>query len=399
MSTAPQASQDASVRGMRRVPSIAIVRQRYSPFGGGEEIIRQAAELLSSDGQVDVSIVAREWNGEQSEEVKFVRCNPPYWGRFLRELTFCLRASSLARNHFDILQSHERVPGAHVYRAGDGVYRNWVRNYLRVMPPWRRWVARCSPFHLLLLTLERRMYHAPELRAVIANSQMVADEIAQEFPHVKGRVHVIWNGVDCSRFSPELRGRHRHEVLGRHGLRENQRVAVFLGSGWIRKGLITAIYALGAMPDDVRLLVVGHDKRRGQFERVVRQLGLGDRVVFAGPRRDPEAYLGCADALVLPSLYDAMPNSVLEAMAVGIPVVVSSHTGAAHLVKLGHCGEVCDPFERDEWGPALERALDQDARQRWGDAARAVALQHTMERMASEWLALYRTLIDIGGRR
>jgi UDP-glucose:(heptosyl)LPS alpha-1,3-glucosyltransferase len=377
------------------VPAIAIVRQRYTPFGGGEEIIRQAAELLSSDGGVELSVVAREWSGEQSGNVRFVRCDPPFWGRIMRDVGFCRRASALTKGQYDIVQSHERVRDSDIYRAGDGAYRCWLDNYIRASPWWRRLLLRLSLFHRVTLAMEKRMYASRSLKAVIANSQMVAEDIGRHFPSVRDRIHVIWNGVDCTRFFPGLRARHRHAVLQRHGLSESHRVVVFLGSGWIRKGLITAIHAIAEMPVDVRLMVVGHEKNRRKYEQAAGRLGVLGRVVFAGPRHDPEAYLGCADALVLPSVYDAMPNSVLEAMAAAVPVVVSTHTGAAHLVTASQGGVVCDPFVCGQWAPALHRVLEVGARQQMGAAGRSVAMAHSMERMASEWMSLYRTLLGL----
>jgi UDP-glucose:(heptosyl)LPS alpha-1,3-glucosyltransferase len=373
-------------------PSIAILRQRYSPFGGGEEIIRQAADALELSGKASISVISRDWSPRQVDGVRFIRCDPPHWGRLMRELSFCSQSLRLARDGFDIVQSHERIPGTDVYRAGDGVYVRWLKNYMRVIPAWRRWSTRASPFHLSALALERKIYASPKLSAVIANSQMVADDIAHYFPHAKHLVRVIWNGVDVQRFSPTLR-QQRAEVLRRHGLRDSSRVILFLGSGWVRKGLSAAIASLAHLGSDVHMIIVGRDRRQSMFTALAAKCGVTERVVFAGPREDPEAYLGAADALVLPSIYDPMPNSVLEAMATGIPVVVSSHTGAADLVRTNGCGLVCDPFVPEQWPAALSEALHPSSSKLMGDAGRKVALEHSLRRMTDEWLSLYRELL------
>ncbi len=375
------------------MPSVAILRQRYSPYGGGEEIIRQAADLLAREGLAKICVVTREWNDRQCPGVRTLLCDPPHVGRLLREVTFCRRSLPIARRHCQLVQSHERIPGADIYRAGDGVYRRWIENYSRALPSWRRWTLKASPFHRLAMAYERAIYRSPLLRAVIANSQMVADDIVEFFPDVREKVRVIWNGVDCDRFHPGLRDAHRSEVLERHGLRPDSRVALFLGSGWVRKGLSTAIAAIAGTPSDCRLLVVGRDRRQSMFVELASRLGVSDRVIFAGARRDPASYIGCADALVLPSIYDPMPNSCLEALAAGVPVVASSHTGARDLLATGACGLVRDPFKPADWPPALTEALSDGARATMGSAGRAVALQHSMQRMVRSWLDLYRELL------
>ena len=375
------------------MPSVAILRQRYSAYGGGEEIIRQAADLLTQQGLADICVVTRGWSDRQTSGVRTLVCDPPHFGRLLREITFCRKSLPMARRHCQLVQSHERIPGADIYRAGDGVYRRWIENYSRVLPPWRRWTLHASPFHRLAMAYERAIYASPLLRAVIANSQMVADDIAEFFPHVRQKVRVIWNGVDCERFHPGLRNAHRAAVLERHGLSPQSRIALFLGSGWVRKGLSTAIAAIAGTPPDSILLVVGRDRRQPRFVDLADRLGVSERVIFAGARRDPASYIGCADALVLPSIYDPMPNSCLEALAAGVPVLASSRTGVRDLLVAGSCGLVRDPFETTSWSNALTEALSDEARAKMGSAGRVVALEHSMHRMVSAWMDLYRELL------
>lgn len=375
-------------------PKVAIIRQRYSAFGGGEQIIRQAAEAMVRLGHAEVTIVSREWSDQHRPEgVRFLKCDPWHAGRLLRELTFFSAARRATRDGFDLVQSHERMPGTDVYRAGDGVYREWIAHYSAVLPPWRRALVRLSAFHAVALRLEKAIYSAPRLRAVIANSELVAHDIVKHFPHVASKITVIRNGVDCHRFHPGLRDAHRGEVLARHRLPESSRVLLFLGSGWVRKGLGTAMMAMRGLPSDVVLIVVGRDKRHSEFVELSARLGLAGRVVFAGPRSDPHAYLGACDALVLPSIYDPMPNSVLEAMAAGVPVTVSSHTGARDIVRDGIEGFVRDPHDVEGWTDALSSAVAAGARERMGSAGRRCALLHSMDSMAGKWTELYRRLL------
>src|SRR5690606_20818574 len=104
---------------------IAIIRQKDRPDGGGERFGAPAPQALGERG-VELTVLAREWSG--ADKVRVIPCNPPYRGRVGRERSFAEAACRMLRNHhFDLVQSHERVPCGDIYRAGDGVHREWLR--------------------------------------------------------------------------------------------------------------------------------------------------------------------------------------------------------------------------------------------------------------------------------
>ena len=105
---------------------LAIVRQKYTPFGGAERFVERALVALKSKN-VDVSIIAREWQGDAAGDIQGVRVNPFYLGRTWRDAGFAHAVQRLiAAGRFDLVQSHERIPGCDIYRAGDGVHATWL---------------------------------------------------------------------------------------------------------------------------------------------------------------------------------------------------------------------------------------------------------------------------------
>jgi len=122
------------------------------------------------------------------------------------------------------------------------------------------------------------------------------------------------------------------------------------------------------------LIVVGGDKAEARATTLARDLGIGDRVHFLGARDDVRPWYGAADAFVLPTLYDPFPNAALEAMACGLPVIVTSQCGSAELVNEGANGMVCNALDVASLAAFLGQ-LDPARARDMGVRARETAVQ------------------------
>jgi UDP-glucose:(heptosyl)LPS alpha-1,3-glucosyltransferase len=381
---------------------IAIVRQRYNPYGGAERFVARALAALAARG-VDATVVTRDWRGaEQADGYAVLRVAPFHIGRLMRDWGFAAAACArLARERFDLVQSHERLACCDVYRAGDGVHRVWLERRARDGGALARLAQALSPYHRYVLAAERRMFASPRLAAVICNSRMVAREIREHFGLPEGKLHVIYNGVDLARFHPGLLEAHRGALRAQLGIPEGAFVYLHVGSGFARKGVARALAALAALPDrDARLVVVGRDRDAAGMARLASRLGVAARVHFTGGQADVAPWYGMADAFVLATLYDPMPNAAVEALASGLPIVVTTQCGAAELVSAGASGEVCDAFDPASIARALQAvaAGDAEARRR---AARASVADLGLEAMGARLVALYEALLagKAGGAR
>jgi len=205
------------------------------------------------------------------------------------------------------------------------------------------------------------------------------------------RVHVVHCGVDLSASSPRT---HRSE--GRH--------VVFVGRLDEIKGvplLLDAVAAVRAHFPDVQLTLVGDGPDRVALEASVQRLGLTGCVTFTGYRTQAEVreILGTADVFVLPSFFEGIPVSLMEAMAGGVPVVASNLPGIAELVDDGVSGRLVRSGDTDALAAAIDGLLgDEELRARMGAAGRAkVADEFDLEQEA----ARLRTLLtaSLAGRR
>ena len=363
---------------------LAIVRQKYTAFGGAERFVERALEALRAK-EVDVSIVAREWQGD----LQGVRIDPFFLGRTWRDAGFARGVQRLlAQKRFDLVQSHERIPGCDIYRAGDGVHATWLE--LRNKP-----FDRLAPWHRYTLAAEAGMFRHPALRAVICNSHMVRDDIARRFGVGDEKLQVIYNGVDLDAFHPQLReehGRALRQKIG-VGLGDNGAVPVilFVGSGYERKGLPTLLHALSLMSrSDARLWVIGRDKHELLMRKLAQTLGVDERVLFLGAQADVKPFYGAADVFALPTIYDPFPNAALEALACGLPIVTTTTCGAAELVTSAN-GKVINAGDAAALAASLDALCAKAALMR--DAARASVAHLDLTQMAAQLVALYSRLI------
>ena len=372
---------------------LAIIRQRYTPYGGAERFIENALEALL-ERNVAITLYTRQWPETTLQLMEPQIVDPFHIGRLWRDWGFARAVSRrIARARPDLVQSHERLVGCDIFRAGDGLHAAWLEERLKDASALERFALAASPYHRYVQRTERRMFASPSLRAVICNSNMVKGEIARRCGVPEEKLRVIYNAVDSEAFSPALRAE-RKATRERHGIAEDVLVYLLVGSGYERKGVATAIEALAAVPGTSCLLVVGKEKRMTPYARLAEQRGVADRVKFAGPQSDPKPYFGAADAFVLPTLYDPLPNAALEAMACALPVITTTKSGAAELVAAADAGFVC--ASRDSIALAQHmRALEDPAlRERLGVNARDAVLPLSPAAMTLKLVLLYKELLE-----
>ena len=373
---------------------LALVRQKYTPYGGAERFMARAVSALRESG-TDVTVVAREWQGDQPGR-DFIRCNPFYLGRTWRDAGFakCVQ-EIIAGGAFDLLQSHERIPGCQIYRAGDGVHATWLELRGRVQSPLARLGISLQPWHRYTLAAEAAMFRHPDLKAVICNSRMVRDDIATRFGVAHEKLHVIHNGVDLESFHPDLCRMHRQRIRKELDIPPNAPLLLFVGSGFERKGLPQLLEAFALLEQrDARLIVVGRDRQAPALRQRAQQLGIGMRVHFVGGQTDVRPFYGAADVFALPTLYDPFPNAVLEAMACGLPVVTSTTSGAAELIRAAENGFAVDALNIEALAQSLAAVIS--AGESMAAAARATAQALPISATAENLLVLYRSLMQSG---
>jgi UDP-glucose:(heptosyl)LPS alpha-1,3-glucosyltransferase len=284
-----------------------------------------------------------------------------------RVLALALSARrAVAVGSWDVVQSHERTIDQDVYRAGEGCHQAYLASETR---PRARGL-----YHRIVLALERRVFERTP--RIVAIAEAGRREIASLYGVESDRLSVVYNGVDLERFHPKNRAMYRGGARAEAGIPAGAFTVLFVGSGFARKGLATAVQAFAAFSDrSSRLVVLGKGDAR-EYQDLALRLGVGERVVWLGARDDSERWYAGADIVVLPSRYEPFGNVHLEALAAGLPVVASSCAGGAEVITEGVNGSVVSPTDSSAITSALERFRERSAAE-LTDAARRSAEPHT----------------------
>jgi UDP-glucose:(heptosyl)LPS alpha-1,3-glucosyltransferase len=255
------------------------------------------------------------------------------------------------------------------------------------------WLMVRNPFHIYIHLRDRARYRGGTHRAVVVLSRQDVTELREAYGRVRPRLVEIPNGVDLDRFRPPTPDE-RVEARSALGLGTEERVAVFVGHEFHRKGLRYAIEGLRFAPSVLLLIVGGSDDIIAEANASAQELGVGDRVLFLGPRHDLAPFLAASDLFVLPSAYEANALVVLEALASGLPVVTTRVGYAPEIVVDGDNGYLVDRDARAV-GERLEElaGLDEDELAAFRRRARASVEGHSWRATAERYLALAEELL------
>jgi UDP-glucose:(heptosyl)LPS alpha-1,3-glucosyltransferase len=310
---------------------IGLVRRGYSTTGGAEAYLLRLASGLRSRGCKVTLYTTADWPSDRWAFGDLVRSN------VTEPLEFA-RAFQQVRKPGQVVLSLDRVPGCDVFRAGDGVHAAWLQRRSQFESPWKSRLRIFNLKHPALLALERQVFGSTRL--VIANSKMVADEIVHWHKFPESKIRIVPNGIGEA--IPRIS---RAEARRRLQIPDDAFCALFVGTGWERKGLRFAIDAVEMVGGGTLLVVAGRGNTR-QFRSA--------RARFLGVVRDLPALYTAADVFTLPTIYDPFSNACLEAIAAGLPVVTTSANGFSEIVTPGVHGHVVDPGDVSGLAAALE---------------------------------------------
>ena len=208
------------------------------------------------------------------------------------------------------------------------------------------------------------------------------------------RIRIIENGIDPARYGPSADS----SALKRHlGLDPTRRLLIHVARHHPVKDQPTLIrgFARAATAlTDVDLVLVGDGPQRNDLERLATELGVRTRVVFAGIRADVADWLRAADAFALTSVSEAASLTLLEAMATGLPVVVSDVGGNPEIVRAGVDGLLFPRGDVSALAACIDTLFADPARsRRFGESGRArVAAVYRLGRTVAAYHRLYQTL-------
>lgn len=229
------------------------------------------------------------------------------------------------------------------------------------------------------------------VNGMIVVSEDVKKAIHEYAGALHGKVSVIPNSVDIKRYNQEI---DREAVRKELGLSPGHQVFAVVATFKKQKGhryLIEAAASLISQFPDIRLLLIGDGELRDELKAQTKALGLNEHVHFLGLRTDVPKLLGASDYFVLPSLWEGLPVSLIEAMACGLPVIATQVSGTKDVMIHNQTGLMVPPGEVEALKDAMLQFLaNQELAQKMGEVARKrVTESFSAEQQANAYLSIY----------
>ncbi len=257
--------------------------------------------------------------------------------------------------------------------------------------PWQSWprLLHRRIYYRLVIALEGRAYIKAKTILVLL-AQKTANDLTKQYGR-RNRMHVLYPGLDHSSFNPGRRAALRGDARAQMELRGDRIAVLMVGNDWRKKGIRVLMDAMTKLSDlPVDLLLVGEEDPQ-PFLPMVNERNLNGRVRFLPPRKDVEFYYAAADVYAGPSLEDTGPLPPVEAMACGVPAILSASCGTAEIITAGVNGLILDDPADGASLAAMIRRLCEDRvfREQLGQNAAAKAREFTWERNGEELAAIF----------
>lgn len=284
--------------------NIKLIRANRTKFGGAEVYLSRLCEELDKLN-IPYELV-------YSNIPKFL----PSW---LRVLLFNYQVCK-NKTKDDIYLSLERISCPDIYRAGDGVHKVFLQIEKK---------SKFNPLHLVYLYLEKRCFTNSKM--IIANSNMVKNEIVSTYNIDEKKIKVIYNGFPLEKFDKE---KSKENLEKEFSFDLKEKIILYVGSGFKRKGVKEFLEILSKLKNkNFRAFIIGKEKKMDSYKILAKNLGLENKVVFTGARSDVKDFYTMSDIFLFPTRYEPFSNVVLEAMNYENVVITTKQNGASEILS------------------------------------------------------------------
>lgn len=363
----------------RRKKKIAIVVPKFGLIGGAEQFAARLVRAMSQR-DYDFHVFARRFN---AMDCPFTFHPTPIisFPRFLTTPSFAWNAGrKLKKDSWALIHSHDRIFAADIFTLHGVPHRYWVKEVRK-----KKYL---SLFDRATIWVERQMVIKNKKSLFAAVSNLAKDIFLEEYPEVRTRMSVIHPGVDKEPVSNESKTQARIYLNSKYGIGKKERIILFASMNFEVKGLPEIIPALATVSKrdrNFKFIVAGKGDWK-RYEIMTGRAGIGNHLIFAGvlSREELIRHYQGSDFYLMLSRFDTFGLVVLEAMANGLPVIISSRVGAKDLILDGENGFVigdtsdCEAiasrilhlFEAENLRSMSEAACETAQRCSWQDTAR-----------------------------
>lgn len=287
---------------MKIMKSLHLIRANKTKFGGAENYLSRLSRELE----------------QQNINHKVINSNlPKFLSSWIKALLFNL---SVCKNKKDAFYfSLERITCANIYRAGDGVHKEFLKTKKR----------KFNPLNIVYLYLEKKCFNNSQ--KIIANSYMIKNQIIKNYNINPSKISVVYNGVKIR----ETNYKQSFERLSNDfKLNKEKKILLFVGSGFERKGAKEFIEIISKLNSkNYHAFIIGKEKKLDYYKQLSKSLHVNNFVTFTGARSDVDDFYAISDIFLFPTKYEPFSNVILEAMSFRNVVFTTKQNGAHEILK------------------------------------------------------------------
>lgn len=277
--------------------TINFIRANKTNFGGAENYLNR---------------LTREFK-EQNIKLQVINSTAPkFLSSWIRAILFNFQTCLTKKDRFYF--SLDRITCADIYRAGDGVHKEFLKTKKR----------KFNPLNIVYLYLEKRCFK--NSKKIIANSNMIKNQIISSYNIPKEKITVIYNGINIKPLQSYKDTKQEFSL-------KNEKIILYIGSGFERKGVKEAIEIASKLKSKIKLIIIGKEKKLNYYKNLASSLKVN--AIFTGARSDVDKFYSMSDIFLFPTHYEPFSNVVLEAMNFYNAVFTTKQNGAS---------EILDPF-------------------------------------------------------
>ena len=384
---------------------IAFISEHFNPARGGQETYMNdfSAFLITKGHEVDffTQDEIEDRDGLKFHHIKITGLAKKF--RWLQWLSFQRNAKNLTdKGNYDIVMGTGKCAGVNIYQPHGGTVRASQRqNAILVRNGFitaaKTFFNSLSPKHIVARNSDDSLY-ANKNTHFIAISKMVRAHMKEFYDVDDSKIHLIYNGIDTTRFSPAT-DEHRHRAREEFSLPLDKVIFSIVAHNFKLKGireLIETLVEVKKQRSDFLAIVVGNGKKKS-FVKYAKKMGVADQIQFLGAVSNPERIYTASDVYVQPTWYVPCSLVVLEALAAGLPVITSSFNGAGEFIEQGKDGYVISrPDSKEEFTAALLELFDAEKRKAIGLAARKKIEPHTL---ANNFTQMLNAFEQVAGKK
>lgn len=357
-------------QGHKTQLKLAFCLYKYFPYGGLQRDFLKIALRCQQQGH-EIKVYTLSWQGDVPEgiDVTIVPVsaftNHTLYKRFSEWVQ-----QSLSLDPVDAVVGINKMPHLDVYYAADSCYEEKANSQ-------RGWMYRLLPRYRHFSVYERAVFGRESKTEILMISKVQKPFFDHHYQTQEDRIQFLPPGISRDRVVPDDVVQRRRAKRADLGLNDDDKMLLMVGSGFVKKGLDRALYAVRALPRSerwkVRFFVIGEDNP-APFKRLMFLLGISGNVTILSGQDDIPDFMFAADLLILPALDEAAGIVLLESVVAGLPVLTTENCGYAHYVTEADMGELVPmPFEQKVLNEKLAKMLRDQDRRAWIEKGRQFA--------------------------